>query len=56
MTTRSETVTRPAEPAPGAATLAPDPARLAHHVLDAIEQGVVALDRERKVVYANRWI
>jgi two-component system sensor histidine kinase HydH len=25
-------------------------------VLDAIEQGVVALDRERKVLYANRWI
>jgi PAS domain S-box-containing protein len=26
------------------------------HVLDALEEGVVALDRERKVVYANRWI
>ena len=56
MTTRSDTVTRPAEPAPGGAVTAPRPAPLAHHVLDAIEQGVVALDRERKVVYANRWI
>ena len=25
-------------------------------MLDALEQGVVAMDRERKVVYANRWI
>ncbi len=56
MTTRSETVTRPTETAPGGPALAPGPAPLAHHVLDAIEQGVVALDRERKVVYANRWI
>jgi signal transduction histidine kinase len=56
LTTRSDTVTRPVESAPGAPAPAPRPARLAHHVLDAIEQGVVALDRERKVVYANRWI
>ena len=56
MTTRSETATRPVEPAPAPAAPAPRPAPLAHHVLDAIEQGVVALDRERKVVYANRWI
>ena len=64
MTTRSETVARPAEPLPGSAPApprpapgsAPRPVPLVHHVLDAIEQGVVALDRERKVVYANRWI
>jgi PAS domain S-box-containing protein len=56
LTTRSETITRPAEPSPGAPAPDPGPAPLAHHVLDAIEQGVVALDRERKVVYANRWI
>ena len=56
MTTRSDTLTRPAEPAPGAPIAPPHPAPLAHHVLDALDQGVVALDRERKVVYANRWI
>jgi len=64
LTTRSETVARPAEPLPGSAPApprpapgsAPRPVPLVHHVLDAIEQGVVALDRERKVVYANRWI
>ena len=56
MTTRSEAVTRPPEPAPGTAPPVPPSAPLAHQVLDAIEQGVVALDRERKVVYANRWI
>jgi two-component system sensor histidine kinase HydH len=30
--------------------------RLPAHVLDALEEGIVALDRDRKVVYANRWI
>ena len=55
MSTRSETLNRPAETAP-AATAEPEPAFELAHVLDALEQGVVALDRERKVVYANRWI
>ena len=56
MTTRSDTITRPTESAPAGPVAVPRPAPLAHHVLDAIEQGVVALDRDRKVVYANRWI
>ncbi|MBI1799423.1 MAG: PAS domain-containing protein [Candidatus Eisenbacteria bacterium] len=34
----------------------PRPAPVSEHVLDALEQGVVALDRERKVVYNNRRI
>ena len=55
MTTRSGTIHRPAD-----APAAPEPpdlvAQLTAHVLDALEDGVVALDRERKVVYANRWI
>lgn len=55
-TTRSEAVSRPNEPAPGAAAPAPRSAPLAMQVLDALEQGVVALDRERKVTYTNRWI
>ncbi len=55
MTTRSETMHRLAEPVPAAAP-APEGIPLPGHVLDALEQGVVALDRERKVVYANRWI
>jgi len=56
LTTRSDTVTRPAEPGTGVSAPPLPPHPLAHQVLDAIEQGVVALDRERKVVYANRWI
>ena len=56
MTTRSEAISRPTEPAPGAAAATPRPTQLASQVLDALEQGVVALDRERKVIYANRWI
>ena len=55
MTSRSETLHRPAESAPTA--VEPEASGpLPDHVLDALEQGVVALDRERKVVYANRWI
>ena len=55
MTTRSETVTRPGEagPAPEVPAVA---GSLSTQVLDALEHGVVALDRERKVIYANRWI
>jgi PAS domain S-box-containing protein len=54
LTTRSDAL-RPAEPttAPAADEVVP---HLPAHVLDALEDGVVALDRERKVVYANRWI
>ena len=56
MTTRSETLHRPeGPPAPAPAAL-PEGVPQLTHVLDALEQGVVALDRERKVVYANRWI
>jgi PAS domain S-box-containing protein len=55
LTTRSDTLHRPADPA-----AAPPEDEIAGllpaHVLDALEEGVVALDRERKVVYANRWI
>ena len=48
---RTEIAQRPPE------TEAPDPAgRLPALVLDALEMGAVALDRERKVVYANRRI
>ena len=55
MSTRSETMQRPVETAPAAAEPEP-PGHLPAHVLDALEQGVIALDRERKVVWANRWI
>ena len=55
MTTRSETLSRPAEAPPAAATESEETLQPGH-VLDALEQGIVALDRERKVVYANRWI
>jgi len=56
LSTRSEAV-RPTETAAAVtppALAAPLP--LPEQVLDALEHGVVALDRERKVVYANRWI
>jgi signal transduction histidine kinase len=59
LSTRNETVHRPPEPnspvvaaSPPAAT----PLGLTAQVLDALESGVVALDRERRVAYANRWI
>jgi PAS domain S-box-containing protein len=55
LTTRSETLSRPAEAPPAAATESEESLQTGH-VLDALEQGIVALDRERKVVYANRWI
>jgi signal transduction histidine kinase len=48
---RSEALNRHAESDP-----APRPATFPEQVLDALEQGVVALDRERKVVYNNRRI
>jgi two-component system sensor histidine kinase HydH len=55
LSTRTEAVGRPAEAPP-----APEPASgstgLPAQVLDALELGIVALDRERKVTYANRWI
>ncbi|HTK32569.1 MAG TPA: ATP-binding protein [Candidatus Saccharimonadaceae bacterium] len=48
---RSETVSRHSEVEP------PErPAVAPEQVLDALEQGVVALDRERRVVYTNRRI
>ncbi|HYM80622.1 MAG TPA: ATP-binding protein, partial [Candidatus Limnocylindria bacterium] len=56
MTTRPDTVNRPAEPAPTGVPPAPPVAQLPTQVLDAMELGVVALDRERRVIYANRWI
>jgi signal transduction histidine kinase len=46
---RSEVLNRPADPEP--ATGEPPLPAL---VLDTLDQGVVALDRERRVVYANR--
>lgn len=46
---RPDTVQRPVEP-----EIAPRAALPLAHVLDALEQGVVALDRERRVGYANR--
>jgi two-component system, NtrC family, sensor histidine kinase HydH len=51
MSTRSETPARPAEtePAPRSTSWPPQ-------VLDALEQGVVAFDRERRVIYNNRRI
>lgn len=48
---RSETPTRPGD-LEGATRALPWP----EQVLDALEQGVVALDRERKVIYNNRRI
>jgi signal transduction histidine kinase len=56
LSTRSEVIQRPAEPPVPASPAAESNGRLPGHVLDALEEGVVALDRERKVVYANRWI
>ena len=51
MSIRSEATGRPAEPeAP------PRPFQWPAQVLDALEQGVVALDRERRVTYNNRRI
>jgi two-component system sensor histidine kinase HydH len=51
MTTRSEAPGRPAE-----SEAAPQPVPWPTQVLDALEQGVVALDRERRVMYSNRRI
>ncbi|HTM56935.1 MAG TPA: ATP-binding protein [Candidatus Udaeobacter sp.] len=48
---RSEALNRHAEP-----DAAIRPAPITEHVLDALEQAVVALDRERRVVYNNRRI
>src|SRR6266545_1294187 len=48
---RSEALGRPAE-----AEVAPRPLDWTAQALDALEQAVVALDRERKVVYSNRRI
>ena len=48
---RSEAVGRPLESEP-----VPRPFPWPSQVLDALEQGVVALDRERKVIYTNRRI
>ena len=48
---RSEALNRHAD-----AETALRPAPIAEQVLDALEQGVVALDRERRVVYNNRRI
>src|SRR5258706_9680432 len=56
LTTRSEPVTRPSEPAASPGMPTTPALDLPANVLDALEQGVVALDRDRKVVYANRWI
>jgi signal transduction histidine kinase len=55
LSNRSEVLPRPADAAP-AGPVGELVGNLPGHVLDALEQGVVALDRERKVVYANRWI
>jgi len=48
---RSETLGRPAE-----AETAPRPFDWPAQAFDALEHAVVALDRERKVVYSNRRI
>src|SRR5438093_7527188 len=49
---RSDAPTRPAEAEAPAARAFPWPTQ----VLDALEQAVVALDRERRVIYNNRRI
>ena len=51
MSIRSEPTGRPAEPEG-----APRPFQWPSQLLDALEQGVVALDRERRVTYNNRRI
>jgi len=51
MSIRSEAPSRLAE-----SEAAPRPSLLSAQVLDTLEQGVVALDRERRVVYNNRRI
>ena len=51
MTVRSEAAARPAEPEPSTRGF-----QWPAQVLDALEQGVVALDRERRVIYNNRRI
>jgi two-component system sensor histidine kinase HydH len=51
MSTRNEAPARPADSEP-----APRPIPWPTQVLDALEQGVVALDRERRVTYNNRRI
>jgi signal transduction histidine kinase len=56
LSTRTETVGRSNEASPGVETAPPAPLGLPAQVLDALELGVVALDRERKVTFANRWI
>ena len=48
---RSESLSRHAE-----AETVPRPAQAPAQVLDALDQGVVALDRERRVIYNNRRI
>src|SRR5262245_7229020 len=48
---RTETLGRPGEP-----EVAPRPFDWPAQAFDALEQAVVALDRERKVVYSNRRI
>src|SRR5215468_8194850 len=48
---RSETLVRPGEP-----EVAPRPPDWPAQAFDALEHAVVALDRERKVVYSNRRI
>ena len=56
MTTRSDPAPRSPETV-AAGAVDPDRApSLPGQVLDALELGVVALDRDRRVVYANRWI
>jgi two-component system, NtrC family, sensor histidine kinase HydH len=56
LSTRSEPVQRPPEPTSAPPAEAAAPSSVPVQVLDALEHGVVAFDRERKVVYANRWI
>ncbi len=56
MSTRSESPHRHPEPVGPPAPTESKTTRLPLQVLDALEQGVVALDRERRVVYVNRWI
>ncbi len=51
MSTRNEAPARPVDSEP-----APRPIPWPTQVLDALEQGVVALDRERRVTYSNRRI